>query len=80
MTVVPEGMPGVLFVGPAVRPMCWFLLYNKDCGAKETWFVCPNGHAGPLDSTHTVDENGKVTPSVVCDECDFHDHVVLEDY
>ena len=80
MTVVPEGVPGALFISADLREMCWFRLQNSDTDELETWFVCPAGHAGPLDPTHDIDENGVVTPSVDCDECAFHDNIQLEGY
>lgn len=29
---------------------------------------------------HTVHPDGKVTASVVCNDCDFHEYVFLDDY
>lgn len=44
--------------------------------------ACPKcGNAGSL-STHRISATGVVQPSVGCNnsECDFHDHVVLEEW
>ena len=46
--------------------------------------VCPNGHQALLDE-HVIEDDGTVTPSVVCeplapDTCDFHDYIRLVDW
>ncbi len=60
-------------------PCTWRLL--KDGYRKSASIVCPNGHYGIL-LDHNIDENGMVTPSVVCPEegCNFHDWIKLMDW
>lgn len=43
---------------------------------------CDNGHIGMLAPGHTVDANGKVTPSVCCpiDDCGWHAWATLADW
>lgn len=40
---------------------------------------CPNGHISSL-SDHTIDDKGKVHPSLICPwpGCDFHEDVKLD--
>ena len=40
-------------------------------------FLCTCGMRGALFD-HDVGDDGKVTPSVVHEECGFHDHIKLE--
>lgn len=49
-------------------------------GHQSAWIACPTcGQLATLGD-HTIADNGKVTPSLVCpyDGCDFHDYVELE--
>lgn len=57
---------------------------------KENWWVekfkplieCPNCDATLLgdNAPHGVRENGEVYESVVCNDCEFHDFVKLENW
>lgn len=38
--------------------------------------ACPNGHVARLDQ-HEIDASGRVTPSVQCPICDFHQNIEL---
>ena len=72
-------------VGPAsaLRPGTWTTRERRDePGKKRVIIGCPGcGRRGDLDD-HTVDENGIVSPSVVCPHkgCTFHDYVALKDW
>ena len=46
-------------------------------GGKSASFVCPNGHYGTL-LDHKIASDGRVTPSVACSECSFHEVMKLE--
>lgn len=50
-------------------------------GGKTALITCPKcGYYVSL-STHTIADNGVVTPSLVCPhECDFHENVTLENW
>ena len=51
--------------------------YLKTNDGLTAWLKCPNGHTTSVDN-HTIDANGKVSPSVVCpgwpgiESCDWH--------
>ena len=51
---------------------------------KMVWceFTCPFGHGSTLArNVHTVSEDGKVSPSLVCTQnCTFHEFVRLTDW
>lgn len=62
-------------------PLTWRPLrisLNTKLDKRSASIVCSNGHYGILVD-HDIDENGVVTPSVVCSEhgCNFHDYVKL---
>jgi len=41
--------------------------------------LCPNGHSiFLLPEVHTIRPNGEVSPSLVCNGCDFHAFITLE--
>lgn len=47
------------------------------------FFRDPNGHTGRIDDSHTIwGPENTVSPSVWCtdEDCDFHEHIILEDY
>lgn len=47
-------------------------------GVRTAFFRCPRcPTVGSLAGTHQVDVGGKVTPSLVCPNCDFHEWVSL---
>lgn len=56
----------------------WLPLKTSE-GGYTAYAVCPNGHLGIL-SDHMIDDDGKVSPSVVCPApgCNFHDYVRLK--
>jgi hypothetical protein len=63
--------------GPGIPGTWW-----KD-GRDRLWICCPKcKRIGILTETHTVDEQGNVTPSVICSRktCDFHETIKLKDY
>jgi hypothetical protein len=48
-------------------------------GTRTAFFRCPKCPTyGSLAGTHEIADDGKVTPSMVCPNCDFHEHIVLE--
>ncbi len=48
-------------------------------GKTAVWIGCPAcGQNALLD--HGVDENGDVNPSLVCDNCGYHEYVHLVDW
>ena len=50
-------------------------------GQKTASFACPKCGVAASLCTHTISATGAVQPSVMCvDGCDFHDHIVLEDW
>lgn len=58
--------------------------YKKPSWQREgqgIWVRCSNGHLAPI-SEHKVDNNGKVSPSLVCPiiGCGFHKKVKLEGF
>lgn len=59
----------------AQEPLTWFPVHSGDRMTAEV--VCGTGHAGLIDE-HDIDEHGRVTPSVVCTDCDWHEFIVLE--
>lgn len=72
------------FVGKRFEepPLSWHPFKDSD-GYFGAIFTCPNGHTGTLVSTrsgtHEIDDQGVISPSVVCDidGCTFHDHIRL---
>ncbi len=49
------------------------------------WVACANGHGVMLDYWNTIDDNGEVSPSVMCREglevgCRWKEHIILEDW
>jgi hypothetical protein len=60
--------------------------WSVQTGDKGEWAVfvmCLNGHIGSLID-HSIDEQGRVFPSLVCPEsdkgCDFHIHATLDEW
>ncbi len=55
--------------------------YGGEYSHITVWMKCPNGHIGNLGD-HEIEEDGTVTPSVMCDsrDCHFHDMVKLMDW
>jgi hypothetical protein len=48
-------------------------------GKRTAFFRCPKCPTyGALAGTHEIDAAGKVTPSMVCPGCDFHEWITLE--
>jgi hypothetical protein len=48
-------------------------------GKKTAFFRCPKCPTfGALAGTHEIADNGQVTPSMVCPNCDFHEWIELE--
>ena len=53
---------------------------TTSAGERSAVFACPDCEMrGHLRSTHTIAENGDVSPSVVCD-CGFHRFITLQDW
>lgn len=51
----------------------------KRDGKQTAFFRCPKcPTVGSLDGTHEVADDGTVTPSMVCPNCDFHEWIVLD--
>lgn len=47
-------------------------------GERTAFFTCPKCSTyGALAGSHEIADDGVVSPSVVCPNCDFHDHVTL---
>lgn len=65
---------GELFDG---TPGPWWQPMDTEAGAT-AYVKCPNGHIAGIGS-HTIHDDGRVEPSVVCDgECDWHEFITLE--
>lgn len=48
-------------------------------GESSAFFRCPKCPTyGSLFGTHDIADDGTVTPSVVCPNCDFHESIKLE--
>lgn len=57
----------------------WFNMLSD--GRKQVVTRCINGHVGSL-VTHTIADDGRVWPSVVCQhkDCNFHEFIRLMDW
>ena len=63
--------------GPFPAPGTWRL--GSSDGHRTAFFRCPKCRAyGALAGTHEVAADGKVTPSMVCPNCDFHEWITLD--
>lgn len=50
-------------------------------GKRTAFFRCPKCPTiGSLAGTHEIADDGKVTPSMVCPNCDFHEFITLESW
>lgn len=58
--------------------LTWFTA--KQDGRPEVFLVCQCGVSAPLLATHKISNTGEVQPSVVCDNCNFHEHIRLLGY
>lgn len=62
--------------GEDYDPGTWKYLKMKDSISAS--FTCPICHEPGTLSQHNIDDNGVVTPSVVCSyECNFHQNIRL---
>lgn len=59
-------------------PRTWRPIMSIEGKRISASIVCPAGHYGVL-TDHSIDNDGAVTPSVVCPEdgCDFHENIKL---
>ena len=59
-------------------PLTWKPVKTIDNPWSTASIVCANEHNGIIDE-HTIDDEGVVSPSVVCtqDGCNFHEFVTL---
>lgn len=56
----------------------WNYLLNKEEGIQSASFVCLEcGTFGVLEE-HEIAADGTVSPSVVCPNCSFHQHIKLD--
>lgn len=58
-------------------PASWSYVILGLNGPSSAMIVCPNCHIMGTISDHNISEDGTVTPSVICPECDFHDMIKL---
>jgi zona occludens toxin (predicted ATPase) len=80
---VPETTSVAIGLEEWQRGLSWVRSIHD--GKQVVWLFCPEGHTAILqqpDGGHDIADDGTVSPSVVCphDDCDFHEHVVLEDW
>lgn len=64
---------------PGAQGPFWVMVEDKS--TMPLMLVCPNGHRrfyswGP--SWHTVNDEGKISPSTVCEDCGWHVFVRLD--
>lgn len=54
-------------------------IFGYEKQIKIVYLRCPNGHISILN--HDIDINGKITPSVQCPKCNFHESdLILDNY
>jgi hypothetical protein len=63
---------------PELLPPYWL---PPESDAHKAILVCPNGHYERI-KFHTIDADGNVSPSVVCQgkDCNFHETIVLTNW
>lgn len=65
------------------RKLVWTVTTEKGTGKRRIWMSCAKGHWAELHADdHTIDNEGRVSPSVVCptEGCTWHCHVQLQGY
>lgn len=67
----------MVFVYRGEGPLTWRPLVDGE--KLSASMRCNEGHYGIL-TDHTIHSDGRVTPSVVCPYCDFHDTVFLVEW
>lgn len=68
-------------ISSTMEPCTWNYLVDRLHDKISASIVCPNGHYSII-TDHKIDDNGVVSPSVVCSiaGCNFHDHIVLKSW
>ncbi len=71
-------------------PLSWFIARFEYENKDRLFIQCPSQHRkeiifgiehwDPLRMIYSISENGEIFPSVFCQECGWHEYIVLEEW